>query len=568
MSRVPRVMSPQGLRLQVCAPHILSRLPGFLAACLASWFLDPASAGDWTQWGGRDCRNMISEEKNLPETFDPGKKKTDGSGIDMATTKNVKWAVRLGSETYGNPAVSGGRVFIGTNNGAPRNRRYQGDWGTLMCFDERTGNFLWQLVVSKLRDEGNFNGDCANLGVCSSPTVEGNRVYVVTTRCEVLCLDVEGLANGNDGPFLDEGEYVSVRLRHKPGKPPKGVKPPDKPEPPPPPPLTLDPTDADIIWRYDMMAELDIWTQDACDCSVLLRGDLLYTCTSNGVDRSHRYIPSPEAPTLIALDKRTGKLVATDEEDIGKRFFHGNWSSPSLAKVNGREELLLGAGDGFCYAFDPNPVDVPGRKAKVLKTIWKCDGNPPDYRTRDGKPLPYNQRAEGPSEMTGTPVFWRDRVYTTVGQDTRHGAGKGCLTCMDATKTGDISATGVLWRYTGINRSLATPSVTDDGLLFTADFIGTVHCLDAMTGQVYWTQETGWEGKGVGGQCMGSTFVADGKVYFGNGAGILTVLAATREKKLISQVRLGAPMHATPIAANGVLYIPFHTYLYALQAPK
>jgi len=516
-----------------------------------------ALGSDWPQWGGRDCRNMASAERGLPESFSPGEKKPGGAEIDPATTRNIKWAARLGTETYGNPTVSGGKVFVGTNNGAPRDPRLKGDRSILMCFEEATGKFLWQLAVSKYAAYRSWNGDYPHLGICSSPTIVGDRVYVVTSRDEVLCLDANGLANGNDGPFTDEGEYIAPQKRRKPGKQPPGGKPDEKPDEPAK-PLELLPTDADIIWRYDMITELDAWPQDASSCSVIVHGELVYVNPSNGVDLSHKNIPSPQVPTIIALDKKTGKLVAADEENVGPNIFHGSWSSPSLAEINGRKLLLFGAGDGFCYAFDPDPVEVPGKPLKVLKTVWKCDANPPEYRMRDGKRLPYNKNAEGPSEITGTVVFANNRVYTTIGQDTRHGPGKGCLTCIDATKTGDISTTGVLWRYTGINRSMATPSVAD-GLVFVADYLATVHCLDAETGKLFWTHETG------GRDCMGSTFVADGKVWFGNKNGKLTVLAASKEKKLLAEINLRAPIHATPIAANGVLFVACNNYLYAVK---
>ncbi|HUT37566.1 MAG TPA: PQQ-binding-like beta-propeller repeat protein [Planctomycetota bacterium] len=534
-------------------------------ACVCALVLAPLTlAADWPQWGGRDCRNMVSDEKGIPESFDPGRRKDGSHEIDPATTKNIKWAARLGTETYGNPTVSGGKVFVGTNNGAPRDPRLKGDRSILMCFEEATGKFLWQLAVSKYAQLRSFNGDFRALGICSSPAVEGDRVYLVTNRDDVLCLDVNGLANGNDGPFTDEGEYIAVATRRKPGKRPPGGKPDEQP-PAPVKPIELAPTDADIIWRYDMMTELDAWPQDASSCSVVVHGDLVYVNPSNGVDLSHKNIPSPQVPTIIALDKKTGKLVATDEEKIAPTVFHGTWSSPSLAEVSGKKLLLFGAGDGFCYAFDPTPVEVPGKPLKVLKTVWKCDANPPEYRTRDGKKLPYNKNAEGPSEITGTVVFANNKVYTTVGQDTRHGVGKGCLTCIDATRapgagdgSGDISSTGVLWRYTGISRSMATPSVAD-GLVFVADYVATVHCLDAETGKPYWTHETG------GRDCMGSTFVADGKVWFGNKNGKLTVLAASKEKKVLAEINLRTPIHATPIVANGVLYVACNNHLYVVE---
>ena len=152
---------------------------------------------------------MVSSEKGLPAWFNPGEKKPDGSGIDPASTKNVKWVARLGSQTYGNVAVAGGKVFVGTNDFAIGDTKYQSTRGGLLkCLDEATGKLLWKLVVPKFEtNKPNFNYDNIDLGICSAPAVNGNRVYLVTNRGEVLCLDTEGMANGNDGPFMDEGKF-------------------------------------------------------------------------------------------------------------------------------------------------------------------------------------------------------------------------------------------------------------------------------------------------------------------------------------------------------------------------
>ena len=83
--------------------------------------ISPAQSADWPRWGGNDLgRNMYSAAKGLPDRFDPGKPKPGTEDIDLSTTKNVKWVARLGSQAYGNVVVSGGRVFIGTNNENPR----------------------------------------------------------------------------------------------------------------------------------------------------------------------------------------------------------------------------------------------------------------------------------------------------------------------------------------------------------------------------------------------------------------------------------------------------------------
>ncbi len=279
--------------------------------------LPPSEAEDWPRWGGNDPgRNMYSRAKGLPSEFDPGKPKPGSEEIDLKTTRNVKWVAKLGSQSYGNAVVAGGRVYIGTNNENPRDPQHTGDRSILLCFDEKTGDFLWQLVVPKLAS-GKVN-DWENLGLLSSPCVEDHRVYLVTSRCEVLCLDTEGQANGNDGPFKDEDQYVVG-----PGKPK----------------AKIGPKDADIIWRYDMMDELGVFPHNASNCSVLILDDLVYVCTSNGQDWTHVNIPSPNSPSFIALDKKTGKLAAEDNAGIGPRIFHGEWTSPSAGKINGRWQV-------------------------------------------------------------------------------------------------------------------------------------------------------------------------------------------------------------------------------------
>ena len=58
-----------------------------------------------------------------------------------------------------------------------------------MCFDEANGEFQWQSVHEKL--PGGQVVDWPLEGICSSPHVEGDRIYYVCNRCEVVCADVE-----------------------------------------------------------------------------------------------------------------------------------------------------------------------------------------------------------------------------------------------------------------------------------------------------------------------------------------------------------------------------------------
>jgi outer membrane protein assembly factor BamB len=499
-------------------------------------------AQDWPQWGGTLERNMVSEAKGLPDHFDPSQR-------DDPRKSGIKWSAKLGSHTYGNPVISGGKIFVGTNNASPRDPKYVGDRNVLMCFNEADGRFLWQLAVSKVQGEADYH----ELGICSSPTLDGNRVYTVTSHCDILCLDANGLLDGNAGPFVGESQYLAQPLEHRLLLGHDGPIVKLKLGPP----VKLGPTDADIIWRYDLLTEQKVWPHDATSCSGLVYGELIYFGTCNA-KTNHKYVPYPNARSLIALDKKTGKLVAADDADIGKGIFHGSWSSPSLAVVDGRPLIFYGGGDGICYAFDPRPVpNADPKQPGILKNVWKCDCNPPEYRTKDGKPVPYRSHS-GPSEIIGTPVCYKNRVYVTVGQDPLHGSGAGCVTCIDATKTGDISTAVKIWDYRDIDRSLATVSIADR-LLYVTDYGGTVHCLDIETGKPVWkhaTQAFMW----------GSTFVADSKVYVGDATGTLWILAAGREKKVLNKIKFDSTIYQTPVFANGVLYVCSEQRLYAIPA--
>lgn len=497
----------------------------------------PATAQDWPQWGGTSQRNMYSPAKGLPDRFEPGKYKPGTEDIDISTTKNVKWVAKLGSQAYGNATVAGGKVFVGTNNDSPRDAQHQGDRSILMVFDERTGEFLWQLVVPKLAS-GKVN-DWENLGLLSSPAIEGDRVYIVTSRCEIMCLDVNGLADGNQG-FQDEAQYVAG-----PGKPKAGIA----------------AKDADIIWVYDMMDQLGVFPHNASNSSPLIVGDLVFVCTSNGQDWTHSNIPSPLSPSFVAVNRMTGELAGEDDAAIGPRIYHGQWSSASTGTVNGKPLVFFGGGDGWCYAFDPAPQKADD--IAYLKTVWKYDCNPPEYKVKEGREIKY-PAAEGPSEINATPAFYKNRVYVAVGQDPEHGEGVGHLVCLDATRTGDITKTGTIWSYKGIHRSISTVSIDPEtGLLFIGDFSGFVHCLDAETGKVHWVHD-------MKAHMWGSTLVADGKVYVGDEDGDFVILPAKKDfdpkkEKPIFETNLGSPVYSTPIVANGVIYVASNTHLYAFH---
>lgn len=509
------------------------KLPALLALLLPAVVL----AGDWPQWGHDPSRNMVSDEKNLPATCDPGKVNDTTGAIDLSSAKNIKWVAKLGSHAYGNTTVAGGKVFIGTNNDSPRDPKFKGDYSMLYCLDEATGKFLWQLGCPKLSAGENI--DTGDLGICSSPAVDvaAGRVYVVTNRCEILCLDINGQANGNDGPFTEEGQYFAG---------------PEKPA------MAVGPNDADIIWRYDMRDELGIFANQECASSVLLLGDKIYACTSNSRNWAG-HAPAPNAPVLICLDKKTGKLLGQEASGISSRTFLANWSSPAYGKVGNQEMIIFGGGDGWCYGFAPEPVPGPDG-TPILKELWRFDANPPQRRMRDGKPVKWGTDG-GPREIVATPVFYDNKVYVALGRDPDGSAEAGCLSCIDPSKTGDITQSGKVWQYDKIKTTTSNASIVND-LLFIADHEGFVYCFDAQKGgKPFWKHD-------VEAKPWGSTLAADGKVYVGTSEGNLITFTASKEEKVLGTTAFGGSIVSTPVAANGTLYVASETFLYAISEKK
>ena len=478
---------------------------------------------------------MSSSATGIPDDINPGTM-NDKEEVDLATGKHLKWVAKLGSHAYGTPTIEGGRVFVGTNNEVPRNPNATGDRGILMAFDEATGKYLWQLAVPKL-GAGKVS-DWEYLGICSSAQIEGKYAYVVTNRGEILCLDVYGMEDGNDGPFQDEAKYITGGLDGM-----ANAK-----------PVEIGPGDADIIWGFDMRGELGVFPHNVTSSSVVIAGDKVFASTSNGVDWSHLNLPAPQAPCIIALNKETGALVGEEASGIGKNIMHCNWSSPGYAELSGVKTVLFGAGDSFTYGFGLETTkDAEG--FDVLKELWKVDCCPKEYRFDDkGEPIKY-ATYPGPSEIIASPVAYNNKVYVAIGQDPEHGEGVGCLTCIDPSKGKGQDA--IVWQFKGIGRTISTPSIVD-GLIYISDYSGKVFCIDAETGKEYWFHDTL-------SHIWGSTMVVDGKVLIGNEDGELIILAAGKEKKEISTVEFPAPIFSTPIVANGTLYIMTETHLYAFQ---
>ncbi len=517
---------------------------------------DPVAApqnpkpGEHPQWGHTPHRNNVAEGEDIPSQW------------DFKTGQNIRWKANLGSATYNSPVVAGGKVFIGTNNQSAYLKRFPAhvDLACLLCFDQTTGEFLWQYSSEKL-PTGRIH-DWPGLGLCSVPYVSGDRLWVVTNRCEVICLDTQGFRDGeNDGPVKNEASDAD--------------------------------DEADVVWKFDMLNVLGVRPHNQSCSSITCAGDVLLLGTSNGVNESHLNLDAPDAPSFIALHRDSGKLLWQDDSP-GENILHGQWSSPAYGVLDGVPQAIFAGGDGYLYSFDVRDI-----KKGRTNLLWWFDGNPKTSKWILGGRGTRNN-------IVATPVIYDGLVYVAMGQDIEHGEGNGHLWCVDPTKRGDISGelvfnesdpktliphkrlqacepdkgdftrknpnSGVVWHYDKadqdmdgtigfeetMHRAWSSVAISND-LLYISDTSGLFHCVDAKTGQVHWTHDLFASG-------TGSPLVVDGKVYVGDEDGEVAVFKLSKKKTLLGEVSLDTAMYGTPVSAGNVLYLATQGKLFAVKS--
>ena len=161
--RKPIVGSPRATELAARPAAV-----GLLAALapLVVGASDPGT-GDWPMWGGTPDRNMVSTMKGLPTSWDVAHEEERASGWRRSARRPT--ATRWSRAARCSSAPTTRRL---------RDPKQGGDRGVLMAFRETDGEFLWQITHEKLA-AGRVN-DWPYQGVCSSPLVEGDRVYYVS----------------------------------------------------------------------------------------------------------------------------------------------------------------------------------------------------------------------------------------------------------------------------------------------------------------------------------------------------------------------------------------------------
>ncbi len=445
---------------------------------------------------GPQLQPAVAQTGNPPVDWDP------------TTGRNIVWSVALGNDTFGRPVVAGDTVYVGTDNARHLNPAVQEECGVLLAFRATDGRFLWQDVAPRVpRGLREF----LLPSTTSAPYATGKRLYYVTAECQLRCLDTQGLRDReNNGPYREE--------------------------------VFQDHAAADIIWELDLCARLGVFPHEASNSEVLPVGDLLLVSTSNGQNEGHTRVPSPRAPSLIAVDKHSGEVVWR-AIGPGGDVLHGQWSSPVAANINGRIQVLFGGGDGWLRAYDA---------AAAGRELWRFDGNPKDARW-----LP-RPGVLSRSSIIASPVYVDGRVFLALGQDPWHGNGPSLIHALSPNGRGDVTESRRLWTSRAVGRVVGTP-IVQDGLLYVGDLGGTLHCLDAASGDHVWKHETN-------GAIWGCLLLAGDRLYVGNVDGSLTVLRAGRRKELLAQIEMESPLYSRPALVGDALYLATANRLFLIAA--
>lgn len=491
---------------------------------------------------------------------------------NIKTGKNVLWSIKTGSQSFSNPTIDNDYILVGANNGRGFDPLLppKTDLGVMLCFEKKTGKLAWQHSSLKLAS-GRIN-DWPLQGVTSQAAVKDGRVWYVSNRAEVVCLDLDGFADGkNDGPFTSEKSDRTI--------------------------------DADLVWKFDMISELNVFPHNISHSNIVVDDKFVYLKTSNGVDSSHTHLPSPDAPSFLVLNRETGEVVWHDNSP-GKSIFHGSWGSPILAKFGGRKQILFPGGDGWIYSFVPEG-DGNGNS----KLLWKFDCNSKTAEFRLGGKGTRNN-------LLTAPTVVGNRVFVTMGQDPEHGVGKSCVICFDpAMRFGDISPTlvkpgdrhqpprfangfrhcvlengdreienpnsALIWRYESndanengkidideeMSRSLSRVVCYKD-FCFVTDLNGVLHCLDQKTGKSHW-------GMDLLQACWTSPKIIDDFLYVGTEDGEVLIFRASSDKKIaapnnqpIETITMNAAIYANLAVEGKLLIVPTRDRLWAISIDR
>ncbi|WP_373649508.1 PQQ-binding-like beta-propeller repeat protein [Schlesneria sp. DSM 10557] len=233
------------------------------------------------------------------------------------------------------------------------------------------------------------------------------------------------------------------------------------------------------------------------------------------------------AHRIIAFDKRNGQAVWFQSTRPAPE--DTTYSSPALTVINGQAQFILGCGDGSVYGLQP----------RTGKIIWSYDASLRGINT--------------------APTVVGNTVLCGHSEENLDDTAMGALFAIDASKTGNITKTGEIWRNKEQFVGKTAPLVLDDRI-YSIDDGGVFFVNDLKTGEQIGKAKIGTIGRA-------SPVYGDGKIYVVDGNGRAFIFAPDEKKglKKLHQLRLEqGDVNASPIISHGRVYITCETMMYCI----
>jgi outer membrane protein assembly factor BamB len=239
------------------------------------------------------------------------------------------------------------------------------------------------------------------------------------------------------------------------------------------------------------------------------------------------------------VDKKTGKTIWKHDEKSDyvhpkegetanqNKTFIGSWTTPTLMKVEGGDQLLMSWPKRLA-AYDP----------KTGKELWTCSGL---------NVLVYT-----------SPIFGDDIVVSMGGFG-------GAAIALRAGGSGDVTESRRLWHHSKTKQRIGS-GVVHDGHIYIHNDPGVAECFELKTGKLVWEERL--KGSGPSGVNWSSVMLADGNCYTITQGGDCFVFKASPKFEVVSVNSLREPSNSSVVPSNGELFIRTHSALWCIAKEK
>jgi len=426
---------------------------------------------------------------------------------EVAKDRNVLWSVpvRRGNSS---PIVVGGRLFITAHDGDER---------LALCFSTDEGRLLWQRGVNKVRAEV-FNP--LNGPATPTPATDGKKVFFFFPEFGLLAIGFDG----------------------------------------------------NEFWRTSLGPFSSI--QGLAASPVYVDGKVVL------------FVDTPEEAYVAAFDAGTGRQVWKTRRPTGVL---GSYATPTLYPGEGLATQIVVAGAVELTGYSPftgerlwwatgatiSPMAPPFVSGDSVYTVEPPDQGWPPF---DSVIAELDKNKDGKievSEAAGDPIWAR----SLIGIDRNVGNGDGVVTAEEYTKSSsgvtggglnririgardDVTASNVLWRCTKGTPQLSGALLYRNVLYMVRS--GIVTTVNPETGELLRQERL----RDALGDYYASPVAGDGKIYLASLEGVVTVLEAGADWRVLSTGDLGEHIIATPAISGGRVFIRTAARLYCFASRK